>query len=848
MKGVKKGEGIYYSKTVPEIFAELKTSDKGLENTNVIHRRQHYGHNELEDKNNFNLSKLIFSTIMNPFYLILILGLGLSLFLKEYLILGVLVIMVLINFIINIVLDYKNEKLTSIFNLFFTHKVKVVRNGQEVKIDPKMLVPGDIIILEKGDKIFADARIIEQTNFKTREVSLRGDLNLVKKNVDPLDEKITLLERNNMVYSSTIVVSGKARAVVVATGMNTELGHIISLTYQRQKKDDLTQKILEFGKRLGWLYLIIIGTIFVKEVVFLYNPLKDFLLITLTLTLALIPLTLFPLILGSLIVGKKILLKQNVVIKNLLKTEVLGGIDIICTNKVNTLTSNQITVKKIFANNNVYDVSGLGYQKEGDFKLGNILIDPRESFSRLLKIGLLCNNSKIEYLEEGVNVLGNPHEAALIVAAEKAGYKYELLTEQEKRVYEIIFTSNRKMMTTIHSLNGKDVSYTKGYPETILENCDKVLINGQLKRLTRLDKRDILQQVFQFNNEGLKVFAFAYNDNFKTKNDSEVSMTFVGLQAMMDPPREEIKQLILDSTKSGLRYIIFSNDDPNTAKVVAKELGIKGNVISAEDVNESNILKNTIFVKLSPEQKLMVVEELRKKGFQVAYVGDEINDLPALKRSNLAITNFNFESDPVQEIKDITLDNDHISSLINGISVGRKVFNNIKDTFTYLLSTNFGQLMLIFLSILFGLPLPLILIQIVWLNLVVEPIPAISLWFGNNNHKFKQELCSRRVVLTLGTIMTITSLIIFKLYLGNLARAQTMVLTLFVLFSFIKLDDLKKKLWVGTIPLVLQVILIYSPLNNYFGLIGLGFLEWGILLLATAIMFIINKGIKKIKF
>ena len=544
---------MYFDESKAAVLKKLKTKIKlGLSTSEVSKRYDKYGANELEHKGGVSPIKIFLEQFNSPLVWILVVALVISISLKEELDAIVIGTIIILNAILGFYQEYRAERSIEALQKLASLKAKVIRNGKEKEVDSKNLVPGDIIVLETGDKIPADARLIEVHELKTQEGPLTGESLPVSKSDKVLGKKTVLAERKNMIYAGTVVSAGRAKAVIVETGMSSQIGKIATLIQEAHEQyTPLQKKLRELGKYLTVAVLVVAAVVF--GVGLLTGEAASVMLLTaIALAVAAIPEGLPAVITVSLALGVQKMIKRNVLVRKLPSVETLGSVSVICTDKTGTLTHNQMTVTKLWASNMLYEVSGAGYSKEGNFRIGNKVANP-EPLYQLLKIGAMCNDAILG--EEKINghkqreLLGDPTEAALLVSAEKAGFSRDELTKRSPRVNEIPFTSERKLMTTIHKVaalkrNKRLLSFSKGAPDVVIDKCDRILINGKIQRITKEWKKQILKQNEDYAKQALRVLGFAYNDNFVNKTQSEDNMIFVGLQAMMDPPRQEVKDSI----------------------------------------------------------------------------------------------------------------------------------------------------------------------------------------------------------------------------------------------------------------------------------------------------------------
>ncbi|HDN81517.1 MAG TPA: HAD family hydrolase, partial [Methanomicrobia archaeon] len=628
--------------------------------------------------------------------------------------------------VLGFVQEYRAEKSLEILKKMSSPKAKVLRDGTEKIIDTGELVPGDVILLEVGDKVPADCRIIKSYNLSIDESVLTGESVSVTKTSETLTEKLPLAERKNLVFSGTIVTFGRGMCVVYATGMNTEFGKIAKMLQSVKKEMTPLQKNLEgVGKVLGVSALIICSLVAVLGILRGHEPLEMFIW-GVSLAVAAVPEALPAVVTITLALGVQKMVKRNAIIRKLPAVETLGCTTVICSDKTGTLTKNEMTVKKIFFNDQIIEVSGVGYIPKGDFYVEKKEID-RKNLELIGRISALCNDAKLVH-EKDYTVIGDPTEGALLVLAEKIGMQKSDLEERFPRKDELTFTSERKMMSVLN-----DMIYSKGAPETILENCSYIYDNG-IREITETDKKKILEINETFASEGLRVLALAYREGGLLE---EKDLVFASLTAMLDPPREEVREAIKICELSGIKVIMITGDHKLTAKAIANELGIfeEGDIIltgrELDELSDSEfekIVENVkVYARVSPEHKMKIISAFKKKGEVVAMTGDGINDAPALKNANIGIAMGITGTDVTKEASDMILTDDNFASIVAAVEEGRGIYDNIKKYLAYLLSCNVGEILVMFIAGLLAMPLPLIAIQILWINLVTDGLPAIAL-------------------------------------------------------------------------------------------------------------------------
>ncbi len=856
----KRDSWAYHALSAHNALSHLKTSEKGLSPEEAEQRLHHYGYNELKEQKEIRAWKILLSQFSSPLIWILIVAAGVALVIHERVDALIIGVIILINTLLGFSQEYKAEKAIEALRQIASLKARVIRNGKDLEIDSKLVVPGDILHLHTGDKLSADARLLESHSLQTQEGVLTGESQPVSKNVNTLAEKCPLAERKNMVYSSTIVTNGRGKAVVTATGMRTEVGKIAKLIQEtEQQVTPLQEKLKGLGKMMSIAVIVIALLVFAAGLAS-GEPLSVMFLTAIALAVAAIPEGLPTVITISLAVGVQAMAAKNALVRRLPSVETLGSVDVICTDKTGTLTHNQMTVTALLMDGNVYEITGSGYEVKGSFLHDKETVDAKRLFP-LLKIGALCNDALFTEQRE---VIGDPTEAALLVAAEKAGLKRSILEEKQPRTGELPFSSERKMMTTFHG----NRSYTKGAPDVVLAHCNRIFTNGKVQRLERNARKEILQQNEMFAAQALRVLGFAYNKD-RNGEEAEEEMIFVGLQAMIDPPRQEVKNAIRTCQDAGIRVIMITGDQLQTAQAIAKELGIAGKAISGEEMATTDIDKEirqiSIFARVDPKHKLQIISALKKQGHIVAMTGDGVNDAPALKKADIGISMGITGTDVAKEASDMVLMDDNFISIVGAVEEGRGIFDNIQKFVNYLLASNLGEIAVILIASVLGLGLPLTAIQILWINLVTDGLPATALSVDPHSPDIMQRKPRKMAesilpsslrwnIIVLGLLMGLASLLLFWLYRGaGMMKAQTIVFTSLVLFELVRLQTIRSsyeikllsnKWLVGAViaSLGLQLAALYTPLNHLFKTTPLALIDWAVLLLSSGILWGVYKG------
>ncbi len=880
----------YYDKKVKYVLKELDTDKDGLSSSEAKKRLEKYGRNKLREEKKISPFKIFIEQFKSPLIWVLIAAMVISIAvafiekenglmlrdLTDAIVIGVILIL---NAILGFVQEYKAEKAIEELKKMASLKATVLRDGKEKDIDAEELVPGDVVLIETGDRIPADARIIEEHELEIQEAALTGESTPVAKKEEKLKSDLAVGDRVNCIFSGTVATKGRAKAVVMKTGMDTEIGNIAEMISTAEKeKTPLQKKLAKLGKFLTFLVIGISIVVFAAGMlrgVFTdgvnFPLVKEMLIAAIALAVAAIPEGLPAVVTISLALGVRRMVSKNALVRKLPSVETLGATTVICTDKTGTLTHNQMTVKRIFVNDKVIKVEGSGYKPEGHFS-------DTKNIDKLLEIGALCNDSKLIKEKGKWKVTGDPTEGALIVSAKKSGMNVEELEEKKEREEEIGFTSERKRMTTIHSTKKGKVAYMKGAPDVILNLCNKVLINGKTKKLTKKRKKKILDKNEDFADDALRILGFAYKKLGKKydKEKLEKNFIFVGLQGMIDPARKEVKGAIKRCRTAGIRVIMITGDHATTAKAIGNDLGIKGKAIVGKDLEkmkkkelEKKVSEINIYARVDPKHKVKILKALKKQDHVVAMTGDGVNDAPALKSSDIGIAMGITGTDVSKEASDMVLTDDNFSSIVNAVEEGRGIYNSIKQFVQYTLSSNFGEILVIFLAILIKWPLPLIAIQILWVNLLTDGLPGIALsvdpfnknMMDRSPRKKKESIITKEVVyniLIVGSVMCIGTLFMFSSYGVGTIKARSVAFTTLIMFQLFNiltyraknflLNIKNNKYLIGSvlISVILQFIVLYTPLNSVFKTVPLGVIDWGKILLMSFSLYVILESRKMI--
>ncbi len=888
-----------FSQTKDQLFQALQTSAQGLTSAEATKRLEEYGPNVLTAKKKISSWSIFFEQFKNTLTLILIGSAFLILFIyffgekdpTDLIEAGLIFAIVIMIAVLGFFQEFKAEKAVEALKKMLAFKAKVMREGRELEIEVSQLVPGDIVVLEEGEKVPADIRLIEVFSLQVTEASLTGESTPVSKNAKELTGNLQINDQKNMVFAGTAIASGRAIGVVISTGDKTEIGKIAKDVAETEDDETPIQKRLdEIGKMIGYVILGICAFVFVFILFFA----KDFAQLSLlqkiiqsfiaavALAVAAIPEGLPAVVTISLALGTQRMLRKKALVRKLNSVETLGSTDIICSDKTGTLTKGEMTVRQIYFDNILYEVSGTGYETQGQFMVSGQSVDPKP-LSQLLQIGLDCNNAE---LNPDGTILGDPTEAALLVSAKKSGMDTKL-----ERVQEVPFSSERKMMSVVVK-NGKEyLVYTKGAPEIVLNYCSRLISNNNAVKIDDQNKGLILDNTHQMSTKALRTLGFAYKsvseaEYQKIKDDPEKiekDLIFLGLQGMIDPPRIEVKPLIATCQSSGIRVIMITGDHLDTAKAVAQEIGIQGEALSGQELDAMNdeqfnqaVERVSVYARVNPSFKMRIVDALKKQGHIVAMTGDGVNDAPAMKKADIGIAMGITGTDVAKEASDMVLLDDNFSTIVNAIEEGRGIFHNIRKFVDYLLSCNIGEVLVVFLAVMLWQELPLTATMLLWINVVTDGIPAVALGLDpaeNNIMRYKPQVFQAQIVpkrlwvemFIFGLMLTVAVLGIFVIDLPkSLALAQGAAFSAIVVFELVNVYIIRSSYktsyfsnpWLLAsiiFTLLLQVVIAQTPiLTKIFGIQAIGLFEWGYIVIASAALWIgfklIQKFLDMIKF
>ena len=722
---------MYYKKSTQEVIKCLNSSLNGLSKKEAQERLKKYGHNELKEKEKSSIIKLFLETFKDPLVIILLIAALVQIFLGEVIESSIILLVVTLNSILSVVQSKKAEgSLDSLKKLSIPY-TKVIRDNEKITISSRELVVGDIVLLEAGDYVPADGRIIESQSLKVVEGMITGESEPILKAEEEIPLDSALGDQKNMVFSGSMVVYGRGIFVVTNTGMNTEVGKIADLLDNAESKQTpLQQKLDEFSKKLGIGICILSIMIFAVQVLRGADLASSF-MFAIAIAVAAIPEALSSIVTIVLAVGTNTMAKKQAIVRKLPAVETLGSTSIICTDKTGTLTQNKMTVVDVYTYENKNIILADNVDGHEAAITNNSIQD------RYLNLAaILCNDSDIN--NEGIEI-GDPTEVALINHAISNKIDYKALREKYTRIGEIPFDSDRKLMSTVNKINDETLMFTKGAPDVIFSRCKYALSNGEIVELNEeiIDEYKKINE--EFSNKALRVLAFAskkVSDNFEPTIDDENELTLIGVMAMIDPPREEVYDAVKNAKNSGIKTIMITGDHKTTAMAIAKDIGIMDNGDLAltgkelddltEDELDKMLEKISVYARVSPENKIRIVKAWQRKGKVCAMTGDGVNDAPALKQADIGI-GMGSGTEVAKDSSDMILMDDNFATIVKAVESGRTIYNNIKKSITYLFSGNLGGIIAIVFALLANLPNPFTTIQLLFMNLVTDSLPAIAL-------------------------------------------------------------------------------------------------------------------------
>ncbi|OEC84495.1 MULTISPECIES: calcium-transporting P-type ATPase, PMR1-type [Methanobacterium] len=828
--------------SVDETLKTLNSdANKGLAEEEAKKRNLKFGLNELVEKEKPGPIRLFLGQFKEILIVILIFAAIAAYYVGDTIDAVVILIVVVINAVVGFIQEYRAEKAMEKLKGLISNEAVVIRDGKKQKILAQNLTPGDIVVIEEGDNIPADLRLIKSFDLRVDESALTGESLPAKKHSEIVDGDE---ETDNLVFMDTAVSLGRGKGVVVAVGMGTSIGKIAELIQEEEEDTPLHQKIGRLGRNLGILALVVCSVVFVLQ--YLQGlPIIDTFLTAISLAVAAVPEGLPAILTLTLALGMQRMAKSNAIVRKLLAVETLGSCNVICTDKTGTLTKNKMTVRE------------------------TRITAPEKAF----EISALCNNA---VLNEG-KLIGDPTDGAILAYAEENGYTRSELEKIHPRLLEIPLDSVRKRMTTVNDFNGTNYVLVKGAPEIVLDKCMWIEKDARPQKLAKQDKEIILNDLKDMTGKALRVLALAYKKltpaeqdlNSVDKDKLEENLVFVGLVGMMDPPRQEAKEAVATCMKAGIRVVMITGDHEDTAAAIGKEIGIltDGKVLTGSEldkINEAEFKEMVddiqVYARVFPEQKVRIVEALKEKGNITSMTGDGVNDAPALKKAAIGVA-MGSGTDVAKESADMLLQDDNFATIVKAVKEGRIIFDNIRRFVRFQLSTNIGAILTITSASILSLPVPFNPIQVLWINIIMDGPPAQSLGVEPPEKNvmerapLKEEIIPRKNLLKIaiaGVVMTVGTLVLYYLELVNGAgtlKATTIAFTVFVMFQIFnvfncraeKFSNFSNKFLIVAIGLsfLLQLAVIYVPfLQGVFRTTALSIIDWIAIIIVASLIFV----------
>ncbi len=879
-------EDLWHTLTREETLTTLESQGAGLSQESAAERLLVYGVNALQDRRRVSVLTVFFDQFRNFMVIVLLIATLISGLLGEFSDAITIIIIVIANSVLGFLQQMKAERSLASLRELTAPVAHVLRNGQWQEILARDLVPGDVIAIGAGDRVPADARLLDSRELETEESSLTGESLPVHKNVSPVpDPSAALGDRKNMIYMGTTASRGAGQGVVVATGMNTEMGKIADMI---QSSEDTMTPLEHRLEQLGQIlvYVSIAITIIVVIAGVMHgHALYEMFLAGVSLAVAAIPEGLPAIVTIALALGVQRMIRRKAIVRKLPSVETLGCATVICSDKTGTLTQNQMTVKEIYVDHRKIDVEGDGYSAEGRLLFGRKVLTGKEpTVSRLIEIGQTCNHARLSADGDKLIAIGDPTEAALLTLANKVSFASAV-----ESVQEIPFDSERKRMTVVVKRGTSYEAMVKGAPDLLLALCTHIMVDGQIELLTNVHRQKIEDAIARMAQGALRTLGFAYRTLRSAGAHAsfvEQQLTFVGLVGIVDPPRKEVAQAIATCKTAGIRTVMITGDHQLTAEAIARQLGIlpkHGLVLTGADLDkmtdrmlEDRVDDVFVFARVSPLHKLRIVKALQKNGHVVAMTGDGVNDAPAIKAADIGIAMGKTGTDVAKDASALILSDDNFATIVAAIEEGRSIYANIRKFIRYLLTSNVGEIVTMFMAMVMGLPLPLIPIQILWVNLVTDGLPAIALGVDQAERDIMQrpprnvregifagglgrKIGFRGVFIGLMTLgVFYLSLKVMKLGLG---ASQTIAFSALVVAQLIYVFDCRSAdhgIWqrnilenrwlvgavLSSIGLLLAVIYVPS-LQSVFHTVTLSLRDWVLILVAAALPTITARPAKK---
>jgi Ca2+-transporting ATPase len=860
-----------------EVYRMLRSGENGLSSVDAARRLAETGPNELKRKPPRSLLSIFLAQFNNFLIYILIAAMLISLLIGEVVDAGIIGAIVLLNAILGAYQELQAEQSLESLQRFQVKEAYVIRDGHKVRIKASELVPGDVIELEAGDRVPADARVIWAAKCLVDESALTGESESDIKAPGLLPENVAIGDMENMVFAGTTVTDGRCSAIVVRTSMDTEIGRIAGMVESGVKRETPVQiSINRAGIAFGGAAIVACGLIFIAGTLE-GKALSDMFLISVSLAVAAIPEGLPATITIIFALGVQRMARKKAIVRKLSAVETLGSTDVICSDKTGTVTQNIIVVRRIVTPENVREVTGTGYSAEGSFVVGgktvDVSLDP--GLQELLRAGVLCNNATYEMMGDRLIITGDSTEVALLVAGAKAGMQKILLEDVCPRQIELPFSAETRFMMTVNRCDGRYVAYAKGAPEVILDRCTSIQAGSQVEPITEEARRRFLRDNEALAGQGMRVLAFSWKAvpeaGIKNIAGLESGMTFLGLTGMIDPPRPEARESVAKCRSAGINVVMITGDQALTAASIARDIGImdeKGVVVDGTDLNamtdeelRRRVEDIKVYARASPEQKLRIVKALQDRDHVVAMTGDGVNDAPALKNADIGVSMGINGTDVAREASDMVLADDNFATIVSAVEEGRNIYDNVRKTVRFLFSGNIGEVLTVLLGILLYLPLPLLAIQILWVNLITDSLPALAMGMGppdtglmkRRPRKRSEGIINRLMMVDLALIGIVIGLGTLGMFWWMLPSgevyARTMALATLVVFqlwnalnsnagdrsaiSRASFDN--PYIWAAIVAsFMLLAMIMYVPfLRELFSIVSLSAQDWALVLLWT---------------
>jgi len=879
----------WHSLEEEELLERVSTGDQGLKSSEVPHRLEQFGPNTLKAEEKTTVLKVLAHQLHHPLIYLLIGAAALSAIAGHAIDAAVIGGVIVLNTLLGAIQEWKADKALEALRRMAAPTARVLRDGKPQEIHAEEVVPGDVLLLETGDRVAADGRLLEATDLSLDESALTGESEPVRKSPAVLSEDTPVADRTNMVWASTVVTSGRGKAVVMATGMNTELGRIAGQVRETgREQTPLQRRLARLGTVLG------IAGIGLAACVFLIGLFKGFawlemLLFSVAVAVSAIPEGLPAVISVTLALGVQRMARRNAIIRRLAAVETLGSTTVICSDKTGTITRNEMTVTTLLTLGHPFKVTGSGFSPFGEIRRAGKPetkeLSPEAKL--LLEIGALCNNAQLIEEDGAWRVRGTPTEGALLVAARKGGIDPQKLAQEKPRLAEIPFSSDRKYMATLHQDGDGTVALVKGAPDRVLSFCTKVYEDGKLRELTDADRARIEEAISALAERALRVVAAAFRQfegdrGQLDEEDVEGGLAFVGLWGMVDPPRPEAIRAVADAQGAGIRVVMITGDHKATAVAIAREVGIENpeeavtgaelDAMSDEELRD-RVRTVNVFARVTPAHKLRILQALKAQGEIVAMTGDGVNDAPALKGADIGVAMGQAGTEVAKESADMILTDDDFATIVHAVEEGRVIFANLRRVVFFLITTNLGEIITLVAALLLGLPLPLTAIMILWINLVTDGACTIPLGIEPKHRDVLKQpprppregvlnLTMIRRMLLLAPVMAAGTLGLFAhaLRTGTLAHAMTVAFATLAAFQWFQALNARSTrlsvfsvglftnrwLWAGIgLAVILQLLVIHTPFGQrLFGTVPLTWLDWMKIVPMAASILVVDEILK----